>query len=518
MSSPPDIPGFIVAERLGSGSYASVYRAVSTAPGPSGVRETVAIKCIDFQRTNHSATAKDNLVREISILKKMRHRHIVQLRDFRWDRSWVYLITDYCAGGDLSAFIRTSRALPEPIARKFLRQLAQAIGYLRSHGIAHMDLKPQNILLSSRHNPFLKLADFGFAQHLREDLSTETAFKGSPLYMAPEILHRRRYDARVDLWSIGVILYECLFGAPPFSAPSVEELIHLIKATTTLNVPTTHLVRSGGREVEREISKDCQNLMHCLLRPDPRDRITFDDFFSHPFVDLSHAPSEDAWARSQSLAAQAQREAEPDAKVKLLVAAVEHGMAGLEQTENEKERSVMRATIRSLLREAEATRDCLRSSITSPEPPPRRRKRQTQAPNAREDSDDVPSGSDGSPGRVDLPGLFPEVKEVKAMSLVAGAAEKAACEERWSDALAKWEMAIEAGIALLKRLPENRRRDVLSAEVAVWLKFAEDVKKYMEITGLGLSQVAEMTEAAVAEEENPSASNTSGNSSNCRLM
>uniref|UniRef100_F7HTG4 non-specific serine/threonine protein kinase n=1 Tax=Macaca mulatta TaxID=9544 RepID=F7HTG4_MACMU len=113
---------------------------------------------------------------------------------------------EFCAGGDLSRFIHTRRILPEKVARVFMQQLASALQFLHERSISHLDLKPQNILLSSLEKPHLKLADFGFAQHM-SPWDEKHVLRGSPLYMAPEMVCQRQYDARVDLWSVGVILY-----------------------------------------------------------------------------------------------------------------------------------------------------------------------------------------------------------------------------------------------------------------------------------------------------------------------
>jgi serine/threonine-protein kinase ULK/ATG1 len=103
--------------------------------------------------------------------------------------------------------------LSERVARKFFRQLASAMYYMHERNIAHMDLKPHNLVLTNTYRPSLKVADFGFAQHLRNSDDddkgegwTSKKFRGSLLYMAPEIYKRENYDARVDLWSVGVIL------------------------------------------------------------------------------------------------------------------------------------------------------------------------------------------------------------------------------------------------------------------------------------------------------------------------
>jgi serine/threonine protein kinase len=134
-----------------------------------------------------------------------------------------------------------------------------------------MDLKPENILLTSIHRPTLKVADFGVAQHIGRQGSR--SIRGTLLYMAPEILSSRPYDNRVDLWSIGIILYECLFGRPPFIFSSVDELIEEIKSNIPIEIPN-----------DARISSDCRDLLEGLLQRDPNRRISFRDFFQHPFI------------------------------------------------------------------------------------------------------------------------------------------------------------------------------------------------------------------------------------------
>ncbi|CAF5116943.1 unnamed protein product, partial [Rotaria magnacalcarata] len=139
-----------------------------------------------------------------------------------------------------------------------------------------MDLKPENILLTSIDRPVLKVADFGVAQHIGKRGSR--SIRGTLLYMAPEILSSIPYDNRVDLWSIGIILYECLFGRPPFVFSCVDELVEEIKSNIPIDIPN-----------DARISSECRNLLEGLLQRDPNRRISFRDFFRHPFifVDLS---------------------------------------------------------------------------------------------------------------------------------------------------------------------------------------------------------------------------------------
>ncbi|XP_067871603.1 serine/threonine-protein kinase ULK3 isoform X2 [Heterodontus francisci] len=285
--APPKLEGFILTEKLGSGTYATVYKAYRKVNS----REVVAIKCVSKKSLNKASV--ENLLTEIEILKMVRHAHIVQLKDFQWDNENIYLIMEFCAGGDLSRFIRSRRRLPERVARRFLQQLASALQYLHQRNISHLDLKPQNVLLSSLTTPHLKLADFGFAQHM-SPWDEKHVLRGSLLYMAPEMVCRQQYDARVDLWSVGVILYEALFGRPPFASKSFTELEEKIRSNKAVELPPA-----------AQVSGDCRNLLPRLLERDPEQRITFEEFFTHPFVDLDHMPNAESLEKATALVVEA---------------------------------------------------------------------------------------------------------------------------------------------------------------------------------------------------------------------
>ena len=174
------------------------------------------------------------------------------------------------------------------------QQLAVALRYLREHGVSHLDLKPSNLLVSGSQPPLLKVADFGFAQHLDEN-ATERGLRGSPLYMAPEILLKDHFDAKADIWSVGVILYEALFGKAPFSSPTLEELMVRIKEEKVVEIPSRN----------PPLSSDCRDLLtRCLVRS-PEKRIDFSDFFEHPFLDLEHFPDQDSVQRASKIASEA---------------------------------------------------------------------------------------------------------------------------------------------------------------------------------------------------------------------
>ena len=268
----PQLKDYIIEKRLGTGTYAAVYKARSKTSN-----QFVAIKCIKKSSLNKSST--ENLLREIQILKQIKHEFIVEFKDFQWDENYINIIMEYCQGGDLSTFIKSKRTIPEKYVRRFVQQIACALKHLHLKGIAHMDLKPQNILLTSVNNPSLKLADFGFAQFMKEE-SYSRSLRGSPLYMAPEILKNKFYDSKVDLWSVGVILHEVIFGYAPFISNSLNELEEKIMDDTPIQIPN-HVM----------LSDTCKDLLKNLLQRNPADRLSFEEFFNHPFIDLNHMAS-----------------------------------------------------------------------------------------------------------------------------------------------------------------------------------------------------------------------------------
>lgn len=121
---------------------------------------------------------------------------------------------------------------------------------------------------------------FSFAQHISL-LGHSTTMKGSPLYMAPEIILQKRFDPSADLWSIGVILYECLFGYAPYRSKTMDDLLHKIKTKHPIQIP----------RVPSRLSAPCEDLLTRLLVHDPAKRIAFDEFFAHDFLDMKHEPT-----------------------------------------------------------------------------------------------------------------------------------------------------------------------------------------------------------------------------------
>ncbi|AOW04633.1 Serine/threonine-protein kinase ATG1 [Yarrowia lipolytica] len=296
------IKSYTIGNELGRGSFATVYKGEHVASG-----SPVAIKSVLRAKLNRKLL--ENLGSEISILKQMKHPHVVELLDFQETPTHFHLVMEYCSLGDLSFFLKkkkelsetlplvasllrrypsNTRGLHEELVRHFVHQLSAALEFLRQKNLVHRDIKPQNLLLcppslsemdAQNANlygrwelPILKIADFGFARILPASALAETLC-GSPLYMAPEILRYEKYNAKADLWSVGAVTYEMVVGKPPFKANNYVELLKTIEQSND--------VIGFGREPP---SEDMQDFVRCLLKKNPADRIGFKEYFEHPII------------------------------------------------------------------------------------------------------------------------------------------------------------------------------------------------------------------------------------------
>lgn len=255
-----------VGRQIGSGSFSVVWHARHIVHGTE-----VAIKEIVTGRLNKKL--QESLMSEIFILKRITHPNIIQLHDIIEKPGKIHLVLEYCKGGDLSMYLQRHGRVPEATAKHFMQQLASGLKILRDNNLIHRDLKPQNLLLSTHDdNSVLKIADFGFARSLQPRGLAETLC-GSPLYMAPEIMQLQKYDAKADLWSVGAILYQLVTGKTPFTGNNQIQLLQNIVKSTELHFPP-----------DNNLSFDCKDLCRKLLRRNPVERLTFEEFFNHPFL------------------------------------------------------------------------------------------------------------------------------------------------------------------------------------------------------------------------------------------
>ncbi|KAI3939110.1 hypothetical protein MKX01_001978 [Papaver californicum] len=271
---------YIVGKQIGSGSFSVVWHARHRIHGLE-----VAIKEIVMDRL--SKKLQDNLLQEIDILRKINHPNIIRLFDIIEVPGRINLVLEYCRGGDLSRYIVRHERIPEDTAKHFMKQLAAGLQILRQNNLIHRDLKPQNLLLTANDNhAVLKIADFGFARSLQPRGLAETLC-GSPLYMAPEIMQLQKYDAKADLWSVGAILFQLVTGNTPFNGNNPIQLLQNILKSNELCFP----------QDSKDLTPDCIDLCQKLLRRNPVERLTFEEFFNHTF--LSQKQSQESFSPSR---------------------------------------------------------------------------------------------------------------------------------------------------------------------------------------------------------------------------
>nr|XP_010921112.1 CBL-interacting serine/threonine-protein kinase 14 [Elaeis guineensis] len=265
---------FKLVRLLGFGASARVYLARDLHSGRS-----VALKAIPKGRAAKNGLSH-NVVREIAIMRRLRHPHILRLLEVLASRSKIYFVLELARGGELFAQVARGR-LPEDISRRYFRQLISAVGYCHSRGVFHRDLKPENLLLDDAGN--LKVSDFGLSavpEQIRGDGLLHTLC-GTPAYVAPEILDRKGYDgAKVDVWSCGVILYVLNAGYLPFNDPNLMAMYRKIYR--------------GEYRCPKWTSPELRRLIGRLLDPKPESRITVDGILRDPW--FKKGLGEEEWA------------------------------------------------------------------------------------------------------------------------------------------------------------------------------------------------------------------------------
>ncbi|KAL8039316.1 hypothetical protein ABFS82_10G027000 [Erythranthe guttata] len=259
---------YAVGRQIGAGSFSTVWHARHRVHGTE-----FAIKEIVTSQLNPKL--QESLKSEIFILKRVNHPNIIRLHDMIEEPGKIYIVLEYCKGGDLSMYIqRRQGRIPEETAKHFMQQLAEGLKVLHKNDLVHRDLKPQNLLLSTNgDNSVLKIADFGFARSLPSRGLAETLC-GSPLYMAPEIMELKKYDAKADLWSVGTILFQLVTGKTPFTGSNQIQLLQNIITSTQLQFPPE----------AKDLDPHCMDLCRKLLRRNPVERLTYEEFFNHPYL------------------------------------------------------------------------------------------------------------------------------------------------------------------------------------------------------------------------------------------
>eukprot|EP00939_MAST-03C_sp_MAST-3C-sp1_P005186 g5186.t1 len=262
------VNAYHILDKIGEGCFGKVYKGRK-----KNTSQIVALKFMTKRKKSRKELSA--LRREVQILRKLNHRNIILLLDY-FETKHDFCVVTELAQGELFETLEDDGQLPESVVRSIAKDLVQALHYLHSNRVIHRDMKPQNILICP--NGTVKLCDFGFARVMSHQTIVLTSIKGTPLYMAPEVVQEKPYDHTADLWSLGVILYELFVGQPPFYTNSIYSLINLI-------------VKNPVKYPKR-MSRPFKDFLRGLLTKSPKDRLDWPDLLHHPFVKLTKAEAE----------------------------------------------------------------------------------------------------------------------------------------------------------------------------------------------------------------------------------
>lgn len=256
-----------IGRTIGEGTFAKVKFAKNTETD-----EAVAIKVL-AKSTILKHKMVDQIKREISITKMMRHPNIVRLHEVLSSQTRIYIILEFINGGELFDKIVHKGKLSEKEARFYFQQLIDAIAYCHGKGVYHRDLKPENLLLDSEGK--LKVSDFGLSALPQQGVELLYTTCGTPNYIAPEVLSNNGYDgAAADIWSCGVILYVILAGYLPFEESDLPSLYKKVNAAE-FSYPFW-------------FPENAKSLIDRILDPNPETRIRIDGVKEHPWFQINY--------------------------------------------------------------------------------------------------------------------------------------------------------------------------------------------------------------------------------------
>ncbi|XP_056139479.1 serine/threonine-protein kinase SIK3 homolog isoform X2 [Lampris incognitus] len=260
--APPARVGFYEIERtIGKGNFAVVKLATHII-----TKAKVAIKIVDKTQLDDENLKK--IFREVQIMKMLRHPHIIRLYQVMDTERMIYLVTEYASGGEIFDHLVAHGRMAEKDARKKFKQIVAAVHFCHCRNIVHRDLKAENLLLD--HNLNIKIADFGFSNLFSRGQLLKT-WCGSPPYAAPELFEGKEYDGpKVDIWSLGVVLYVLVCGALPFDGSTLQNL--------------RARVLSGKFRIPFFMSTDCEYLIRHMLVLEPSRRLSMEQICKNKWM------------------------------------------------------------------------------------------------------------------------------------------------------------------------------------------------------------------------------------------
>jgi tRNA A-37 threonylcarbamoyl transferase component Bud32 len=254
------VESFQIIEEIGSGSFGTVYKVIK-----NDSKQIFAMKKLSKKVLTRKKVLK-YAISESKIMKELDHPFILSLHYSFECSNYLYLVLEYCPGGDLECLLE-SGPVSESRARFYLGQIILGLEYLHDHDIVYRDLKPANVLIDSQ--GYIKLADFGLAKSITDNEEAISTLIGSPAYISPEILCYEKISKASDLYSFGIVMHEILAGVIPFEEFDLCKLFHSIK--------------TSGFTLSKSLSLDAKDLISRMINRKTFNRLSIDKIKNHQF-------------------------------------------------------------------------------------------------------------------------------------------------------------------------------------------------------------------------------------------
>ncbi|EMC99514.1 hypothetical protein BAUCODRAFT_571593 [Baudoinia panamericana UAMH 10762] len=250
--------------KIGQGASGGVYTAYEV-----GTNKCVAIKQMNLEQQ----PKKDLIINEIMVMRDSKHKNIVNFMDSFLVKGDLWVVMEYMEGGSLTDVV-TFNMMSEGQISAVCRETLHGLQFLHSRGVIHRDIKSDNILLSME--GAIKLTDFGFCAQINENYAKRTTMVGTPYWMAPEVVTRKEYGRKIDIWSLGIMAIEMIEGEPPYLTESPLRALYLIATNGTPTIKEEH-----------NLSGTFRDFLQFALKVDPEKRASAHDLLKHGFIQMA---------------------------------------------------------------------------------------------------------------------------------------------------------------------------------------------------------------------------------------